>query len=157
MSNTITPTVFYRTINVEELEFFYREAGPGNAPTRRPTKNTHSQPTPWGYGVAFSPECLISRQTRLGKRELTHEKTRPEQKAQHCAAACAALMSMLLTLRCCCGVAGRGAGVAVDLRSRGGTSGDVAAGLAGRVLIEGGGEVALAWRLRWSTGVLRVF
>ena len=27
-SNTITPTVFYRTINVEELEIFYREAGP---------------------------------------------------------------------------------------------------------------------------------
>jgi hypothetical protein len=63
-----------------------------------------------------------------------------------------------MLLRCCCAVAGRGAGVAVDLRSGGGTlSGDVAAGLAGRVLIEGGGEVALAWRLRWPTGVLRVF
>ena len=33
MSNTITPTVFYRTINVEELEIFYREAGSRNAPT----------------------------------------------------------------------------------------------------------------------------
>ena len=33
MSNTITPTVFYRTINVEELEIFYREAGPRDAPT----------------------------------------------------------------------------------------------------------------------------
>jgi len=28
MSNTITPTVFYRTLNVEGLEIFYREAGP---------------------------------------------------------------------------------------------------------------------------------
>ena len=26
MSNTITPTVFYRTLNVEGLEIFYREA-----------------------------------------------------------------------------------------------------------------------------------
>ena len=29
MSNTITPTVFYRTLNLEGLEIFYREAGPG--------------------------------------------------------------------------------------------------------------------------------
>src|SRR5262249_54882332 len=29
----IAPTVFYRTINVEGLEIFYREAGPRNAPT----------------------------------------------------------------------------------------------------------------------------
>lgn len=28
MSNMITPTVFYRTLNVEGLEIFYREAGP---------------------------------------------------------------------------------------------------------------------------------
>ena len=28
MSNTITPTVFYRTLNVEGPEIFYREAGP---------------------------------------------------------------------------------------------------------------------------------
>ena len=28
MLNTITPTVFYRTLNVEGLEIFYREAGP---------------------------------------------------------------------------------------------------------------------------------
>jgi hypothetical protein len=28
MSNTITPTVFYPTLNVEGLEIFYREAGP---------------------------------------------------------------------------------------------------------------------------------
>jgi len=28
MSNRITPTVFYRTLNVERLEIFYREAGP---------------------------------------------------------------------------------------------------------------------------------
>ncbi len=28
MSNTITPTVFYRTLNMEGLEIFYREAGP---------------------------------------------------------------------------------------------------------------------------------
>jgi len=33
MSNTITPPVFYRTLNVEELEIFYREAGPRDAPT----------------------------------------------------------------------------------------------------------------------------
>jgi pimeloyl-ACP methyl ester carboxylesterase len=33
MLNTITPTVFYRSINVEGLEIFYREAGPRNAPT----------------------------------------------------------------------------------------------------------------------------
>ena len=35
MSNTITPTVFYRTLNVEGLEIFYREAGPRDAPTHR--------------------------------------------------------------------------------------------------------------------------
>ena len=28
-----TPTVFYRTVNVEGLEIFYREAGPRDAPT----------------------------------------------------------------------------------------------------------------------------
>jgi hypothetical protein len=28
MANTITPTVFYRTLKVEGLEIFYREAGP---------------------------------------------------------------------------------------------------------------------------------
>ena len=33
MSNTITPTVFYRTLNVEGLEIVYREAGPRDAPT----------------------------------------------------------------------------------------------------------------------------
>jgi pimeloyl-ACP methyl ester carboxylesterase len=33
MSNTIRPTVFYRTLNVEGLEIFYREAGPRDAPT----------------------------------------------------------------------------------------------------------------------------
>ena len=32
MSNTITPTVFYRALNVEGLEIFYREAGPRDAP-----------------------------------------------------------------------------------------------------------------------------
>src|SRR5689334_21816901 len=32
MSNTITPTVFYRPLNVEGLEIFYREAGPRDAP-----------------------------------------------------------------------------------------------------------------------------
>jgi pimeloyl-ACP methyl ester carboxylesterase len=32
MPNRITPTVFYRTLNVEELEIFYREAGPRDAP-----------------------------------------------------------------------------------------------------------------------------
>jgi len=29
MSNTIAPTVFYRTLKLEGLEIFYREAGPG--------------------------------------------------------------------------------------------------------------------------------
>ena len=33
MSNTITPTVFYRTLNVDGLEMFYREAGLRDAPT----------------------------------------------------------------------------------------------------------------------------
>ena len=34
MSNTITPTVFYRTLNVEGLEILYREAGrKGGSPT----------------------------------------------------------------------------------------------------------------------------
>src|SRR5213083_3616207 len=33
MSSTITPTVFYRTLNLEGLEIFYREAGPRDAPT----------------------------------------------------------------------------------------------------------------------------
>jgi pimeloyl-ACP methyl ester carboxylesterase len=33
MSNTNTPTIFYRTLNVEGLEIFYREAGPRDAPT----------------------------------------------------------------------------------------------------------------------------
>src|SRR5437762_5100652 len=33
MSNTSTPTVFYRTLNIEGLEIFYREAGPRDAPT----------------------------------------------------------------------------------------------------------------------------
>ena len=32
MSNTTTPTVFYRTLNVEGLEMFYREAGPRDDP-----------------------------------------------------------------------------------------------------------------------------
>ena len=36
MSNTITPTVFYRTLNMEGLEIFYREAGPRDAPTVHP-------------------------------------------------------------------------------------------------------------------------
>ena len=30
---SVTPTVFYRTLNVEELEIFYREAGPRDAST----------------------------------------------------------------------------------------------------------------------------
>jgi len=32
MSNTITPTVFYRTVSVEGLDIFYREAGPQEPP-----------------------------------------------------------------------------------------------------------------------------
>src|SRR5882757_10249277 len=33
MLNTITPTVFYRTLCVDGLKMFYREAGPQDAPT----------------------------------------------------------------------------------------------------------------------------
>ena len=33
MSNTITPIVFYRTLDVDGLEIFYREADPRDAPT----------------------------------------------------------------------------------------------------------------------------
>ena len=33
MSNKITPTVFYHTLNVEGLEIVYREAGSRDAPT----------------------------------------------------------------------------------------------------------------------------
>ena len=32
-ADSSTPTVFYRKLNVEGLEIFYREAGPWNAPT----------------------------------------------------------------------------------------------------------------------------
>ena len=32
-ADSSTPTVFYRTLNVEGLEIFYREAGPRDAPT----------------------------------------------------------------------------------------------------------------------------
>src|SRR6266436_3696276 len=32
-ADSSTPTVFYRTLNVEGLEIFYREAGPWDAPT----------------------------------------------------------------------------------------------------------------------------
>ena len=32
-ADSSTSTVFYRTLNVEGLEIFYREAGPQNAPT----------------------------------------------------------------------------------------------------------------------------
>jgi pimeloyl-ACP methyl ester carboxylesterase len=32
-ATSVTPTVFYRTLNVEGLEIFYREAGPRDAPT----------------------------------------------------------------------------------------------------------------------------
>jgi pimeloyl-ACP methyl ester carboxylesterase len=32
-AKSVTPTVFYRTLNVEGLEVFYREAGPRDAPT----------------------------------------------------------------------------------------------------------------------------
>ena len=35
MSNTITRAVLYRTLNVEGLEIFYREAGRRDAPTHR--------------------------------------------------------------------------------------------------------------------------
>jgi pimeloyl-ACP methyl ester carboxylesterase len=31
-AKSVTPTVFYRTLNVEWLEIFYREAGPRDAP-----------------------------------------------------------------------------------------------------------------------------
>ena len=32
-ADSSTPTVFYRMLNVEGLEIFYREAGPRDAPT----------------------------------------------------------------------------------------------------------------------------
>ena len=32
-AKSVTPTVFYRRLNVEGLEIFYREAGPRDAPT----------------------------------------------------------------------------------------------------------------------------
>ena len=32
-ADSSSPTVFYRTLNVEGLEIFYREAGPRDAPT----------------------------------------------------------------------------------------------------------------------------
>ena len=32
-AKSVTSTVFYRTLNVEGLEIFYREAGPRDAPT----------------------------------------------------------------------------------------------------------------------------
>jgi len=32
-AQSVTRTVFYRTLNVEGLEIFYREAGPRDAPT----------------------------------------------------------------------------------------------------------------------------
>src|SRR5205807_6129781 len=32
-AKSVTPTVFYRTLDVEGLEIFYREAGPPDAPT----------------------------------------------------------------------------------------------------------------------------
>ena len=32
-ADSSTPTVFYRTLNVDGLEIFYREAGPRDAPT----------------------------------------------------------------------------------------------------------------------------
>ena len=32
-ADSSTPTVFYRKLNMEELEIFYREAGPRDAPT----------------------------------------------------------------------------------------------------------------------------
>ena len=51
MSNTITPTVFYRTLNVEGPEIFYREAGfddrtivIDNAPAGINLSDVHCQP-----------------------------------------------------------------------------------------------------------------
>src|SRR6201988_4044149 len=35
-ADSSTPTVFYRTLNLEGLEIFYREAGPRDAPTVLP-------------------------------------------------------------------------------------------------------------------------
>src|ERR1700741_1758814 len=48
-ADSSTPTVFYRTLNVERLEIFYREAGPLGAPTvllfRRFPASSHMFPT----------------------------------------------------------------------------------------------------------------
>jgi len=44
MSNRITPTVFYRTLNVERLEIFYREAGPGQVFLRITWRRSYRKP-----------------------------------------------------------------------------------------------------------------
>jgi hypothetical protein len=52
MSNTIRPTVFYRTLNVEGLEIFYREVGrwptfTGETGERKPPVSLQ-KPQGWG-------------------------------------------------------------------------------------------------------------
>jgi hypothetical protein len=55
MSNTITRTVFYRTLNVGGLEIFYREAGPRDAPT---VLLLHARPRWWvGLGCVSAVVC----------------------------------------------------------------------------------------------------
>ena len=49
-ADSSTPTVFYRTLNVEGLEIFYREAGPQDAPAvlaraRRPRSKSSTIPS----------------------------------------------------------------------------------------------------------------
>ena len=56
VADSSTPTVFYRTLNVEGLEIFYREAGPRDAPT---VLLLHG--FPWCYLVVPKPLVTIWR------------------------------------------------------------------------------------------------
>jgi hypothetical protein len=64
MSNTITPTFFYCTLNVRDLEIFYREAGP-RAGILRITEDVHtvsrnaSKTKPATYRPSVTHFCLI--------------------------------------------------------------------------------------------------
>jgi hypothetical protein len=69
MSNTITPTVFYRTLNVEGLEIFYREAGPRvAAPVSAPAQS----PAPASYTPPHLAERIRAEQAALEARGVTN-------------------------------------------------------------------------------------
>jgi len=60
MSNTITPTVFYRTLNVEGLESFYREAGPrdgGSEVGSRSAGQSARRSAFWCHASVTAPKC----------------------------------------------------------------------------------------------------